>query len=769
MQQGRTTRFDGWVLHLDSGDLVRDGRKVRLQEQPLQILNELLSRPGELVTREQLIARLWPKGVVDFDTGLNSAVRKLRVALHDEAETPRYIETLPRKGYRFIGAIDPPVTDTAPVPSAQPAAPPEVPAVTPPSPGFRWRPAHTFMATGVAVLLLVGLVFAALRREPVPATQAPSADLSVSLDTRTIAVLPFRASTPGEENELLAQVVTDLVRNRLAALKGVIVIAGGSSAQMTDAHPDAREIGRKLHARFLLLGTAARARDEIRTEVELFDATSGAQLWSSAFDRPTTDAAALREDIVQRVAPSMNVAAASGKDNSALAAIDLEAYKLYVRGQQLMASGRIADVKAALELFRRATIIDPKFARAYFALGDAQLQAARLSTGGLTPEILAEVNKSLDRALELNPDLGEAWVWRARLLDDPVEEERLLRKGLELAPSFGEGYSQFAGFLFGQYRKGEAIEMIGRARRIDPLEPRLHLHQAFLLMVSNSDVAGHDRLVREALAINPQYRPALVQLAESNYEYSGEFAESIRLIEQAIALDPEGDGRELAATAYLDIDDPAAAMAVQRESPDVVAQVRIAQYQHDPRRAAELARSSPDSMEGRPVSSLAEALRDDAIATGDYASALKLLEAGYAIGTPSSGPRVWSSGLGFVYAHTLLLSGEVERGRKLATSILVQLDAESIGRTENWFCRDRAAAFAILGDDERALEQLSIAVKMKMFYRWWYLAELDPLYAGLRKDPRFQALAKQAKQHRLEQRALVDAMRRKGEVPRRNS
>ena len=107
MSHPRTTSFDGWVLRIDLGELAKDGRKIHLQDQPLQILDELLSRPGELVTREQLIARLWPTGVVDFDTGLNSAVRKLRVALQDEAETPRYIETLPRKGYRFIGDVPP--------------------------------------------------------------------------------------------------------------------------------------------------------------------------------------------------------------------------------------------------------------------------------------------------------------------------------------------------------------------------------------------------------------------------------------------------------------------------------------------------------------------------------------------------------------------------------------------------------------------------------------------------------------------------------------
>src|SRR6188474_130764 len=150
----RAIRFDGWVLRMDSGELAKDGRKTRLQDQPLQILEELLRHPGELVTREQLIARLWPKGVVDFDTGLNSAVRKLRVALQDEAETPRYIETVPRRGYRFIGAIDSPAAHPAEASVAASTASTSEPSATAehPSPHPRSRRTYTYAVVGVAVL-----------------------------------------------------------------------------------------------------------------------------------------------------------------------------------------------------------------------------------------------------------------------------------------------------------------------------------------------------------------------------------------------------------------------------------------------------------------------------------------------------------------------------------------------------------------------------------------------------------------------------------------
>jgi len=114
----REIRFDGWCVNFESGEITRGGETHRLQDQPLQILDELTQRPGQVVTREQLIARLWPKGVVEFDTGLNTAMRKLRIALGDDADTPRYIETIPRKGYRFVAALD-----AAPAPMPMPELP----------------------------------------------------------------------------------------------------------------------------------------------------------------------------------------------------------------------------------------------------------------------------------------------------------------------------------------------------------------------------------------------------------------------------------------------------------------------------------------------------------------------------------------------------------------------------------------------------------------------------------------------------------------------
>ena len=184
-------RFDGWTLHRRAGELAREGVRTRLQGQPLRVLESLLERPGELVKREQLIARLWPSGVVDYDTALNSAVRRLRTALDDHAETPRYIETLPRRGYRFVGRIEPMEPKAPEYP-----APPERPTTESPA-AYRpwWR-----VAAAAALVLSVG-VFALPGPDGRPAPSAdvagaPSNASAEELHTRARHL--FRRRAPGD-------------------------------------------------------------------------------------------------------------------------------------------------------------------------------------------------------------------------------------------------------------------------------------------------------------------------------------------------------------------------------------------------------------------------------------------------------------------------------------------------------------------------------------------------------------------------------------------
>jgi len=763
----RTITFDGWVLRTGLGELTRNGRKVRLQDQPLQILEELLVSPGELVTRERLIARLWPTGVVDFDTGLNSAIRKLRLALNDTADTPRYIETIPRKGYRFIGTIDsremgrPSESNVsipvAPTPSPAHAAAVAVdPAAARPSASRSHFRLYIYVAAVVAAAVTV---FAVVRMKESSLTTP-----AIAPDGQTLAVLPFSPSANSEDNSLFAQAMTRLVRERLAHVHDLTVIEADSIPTL--AHLNVHDAASKLHASLLLKGTARRTGDELQVEATLLDGVSGETLWTIGFDRRSEKLPQLLSEICERVLATADISAATrcapGQSNRA---VNLDAYDLYTHGQSLMAALRPAETEAALESFRRATILEPTFARAYLGLGQAQL-LLMLLRGQDTPDQRAELEQAWARALELDSSLGEVWIERARLATDPVQAEEMYRKGIALAPNYGTGYLRFADLLFAQYRKGEMVAMIDRASELDPLSPRILVRKGFFVMVARSDIAEHDRLVNAALQIDPEFPAALSALAHSASDYKGQFADAVRISEAMLTAEPQSpDVIESTALYYLDVDDAQAAESVVMGHPvSAYVAVCIAQYRSDTRHAAELAHAAEHWIPAF-ASPEGSAVRDAAIATGNLSDALEVLESRYARAEPGAGRRMWNSGLALVYAHTLTLAGDMERGRKLASSVLAQIDSEATGRVvEDWFARQRAAAFAILGNYDSALDELAVAVKQRRTSGWWYL-ERDPVFREVRDRPRFKALMEEARQQRSEQRALVDKMRAEGVIP----
>ena len=668
MRSPQTIRFDGWVLHPDVGELIRGEEKIRLQDQPLQVLNEMLERPGELVTREQLIARLWPKGVVDYDTGINSAVRKLRVALQDTGDTPRYIETVPRKGYRFIGRIDAEESPAAETPAA--IAPPRPAAARATIPRY----SYIYVLGGLLAVAVVGFL---IWRRPVSPPAEPISPVTVTTPTanpqkneRALVVLPLKSARNDEAN-LLAGSVADLLRDRLARFAELTVISSRSAANLGAVADDVQAAGRKLHAQFVLHGNIERQGDRLQMALELTDMQTGKQLWADNFVRPVGELAAVREETAAHVARVLHLPAGAPIPASP---INLEAYQLYVRGQKLMSNLRQADAEQAAVLFQRATVLDPGFARAYLASGQALLLANRTVTPE-PPELEARVGKRYERALQLDPTLGEVWIERARLLQDKNRAEELYRKGLALSPNYGVGYMRYAELLMSQARGGEAIEMIDRARRIDPMTPHLHMRKAFMLFVQRSDVAGSEALLREALEINPDFQVALFMLADSRHMWSGEFAEAVGLAERAIALDPDDDvARTSAATMYLDLDDPQAAEHVLRGvRARADADVELAKYRRDVRRAAEIAYSLSDGDDWATglFSTLGEAICDAAAQSGDFARAIQLLESKYATGEGSVMRR---RGVSVVYAVTLKLSGDNERSGRVARNVQAALN-----------------------------------------------------------------------------------------------
>ncbi|MEZ5463536.1 winged helix-turn-helix domain-containing protein [Dokdonella sp.] len=761
---GETGFRVGSCLVLPDQDLIVGASgKCSVEPKAMAVLVHLARQPDRVVSADELIDHVWlgrPMG----DNPVYRCIAQLRRALGDDPRSPRYVLTVPTKGYRLIAPIAPlDVEPEQPLPElTAPDNEPEPPRAT-----HAGRVRADWRSRRV-VLLLLALVLAGVLVARWLADRAETDD-PAAIDRQGLAVLPFRAEADDEASRLISQSVTDLVRNRFAALSKLTVVAAGSATVDAETPDEIRAVGARLGVQYLLQGRVGVATDRLRVDVRLLDSAAGKALWSARYDEPIADVARIREGIFQEVAGKLGIdaEAAAGK-SPGNARVSLDAYELYMRGRNLLSSQAAGDIDRAIEAFRRTTVLDPEFSLGYLGLCQALMLKIRRG-GEQEAEWRTMAEKALDRALAINPALGQAWIERAGLTADPAVAEEHYRKGLLLAPNEGTGYLRYAQFLFGSSRMGEAIDTIDRAIRIDPLNPELYLLQAFYVMVVRSDVAEHDRLVRHALEINPNMTRALYQLAYSHWEYSGRLAEAARVIERAIKKDPDSiDMRVLARDIYLDLGDPVAAASVLGPSPPAEVIAELARYDGDSTQLAAYASdidpaSWPDS---GPRAPLAEALRDAMLQSGDMQAGLALLASVAA--ARETYPPMWSRGFSLVHANALVLSGKPEEGRRIASAMLDVLDTHGQGRTRNWFGRERSLALAILGEDERALDALASSIGNGQIYRWWYLARFDPVYSGLREHPRFDQISRQVQAHLARQRSLLQDMRQQGDLPIRD-
>jgi transcriptional activator of cad operon len=781
-------RVGGWLVEPSLLQISRGEESVRLEPRTMKLLVRLAESPGQVVSSRELLDTVWA-GVVVGPASVYQGISQLRKLLGDTDPEPTFIATVPRKGYRLIAPVEPVSNVVAQPQPPQPGPLPPASGSHGPQP-LRW---------GIAALLIISVTLGGAAwfvfRDSAPQTPDGPA-LASRLDNRAILVAPLVPATQDADTQSLAPIVTDLLRTRLARLQNLVVIASGSIDSAILSEQNFNAAARKVRARYLLRGDVTRAADQVRMNVKLVDVHSGESLWSRTFEQPAERLAAINEAVVAETAKSLLVASVpTNASASTDIPSDLSTYELYLRGQKLMSTFRSADVDQAVVIFSRVTTLDPNFARGYFSYGQAMLLAVDLGARKLTDEVTRQVSQAMDRALELNPELGPAWAQRARLTSDPVQAEQMYRRALQLAPSYDENYIRYSDFLFSQGRRGEALDLINRARRIDPLSASLCWRQAQLVLATRSDVNAMKELLHEALQLRPDFPTALRDLANAEYMWHGNFAEAIRLMERAKLVDPSSHWADaILAELYLEVGDLAAASALRRDNhqPMLLAEkaswIAMPIYQRDITGAANMARSAmqewlppkvepsrlADAMRVHAVQQelvgwywpTANALRDDAVRTGDFRSALDLIEAMARIFSGSSLMR--NRGLVLTYAHTLLLAGETRRGRQLLTSLLQQLDAEQVGRPPHMFAWERAAAFAMLGENDRALTELAASLDSGRYAGWWYTAEFDPVYANIRQDPRFQALADRARAHRDRQRALLEEMRNRAELPTRS-
>jgi len=742
-----TFKVGDWVVNPQLDEISRDGAVIKLEPRMMRLLLKLSESPGAVLSTPQLLDSVW-SGVVVGPASVYQAVSALRKVLGDTDPTPSYVATVTRKGYRLVAPVTP--VEPAPPSPARESVP------DPASRSARSRP--WWIALPAAALVLAGVWYAW------PPASAPRATVKVPSPSRSIASLPRVAipdllqSPVDDEARTFAIAVSELLRTRLLSQPELVLLQNISSFGLQLGGQEFLEASRRIRAQYVLKGTARRSEDKVQIAVELVKIDNGQSLWKLSYDRPFSDMTEIREQIVSRIAQSLQVTLRDTGNTP----VDLDQQLLYM--QALLTKFSDAPPATAQAMFNRATVLYPQCARCYLGLGES-LEDQRLPADSYQLRLDA-ASKAFDRAIELDPESAEALYRKAMHVEDEAVAEQMFRRAIQLAPNDEYAYMQYARFLEINKRTGEAIDMYNRSLQLDPVSMAPLLAMARIAIFTHGDVEQFERLLRQSIADCPGCG-ASTWLARSRLVFSGASADAVKILEQMPDINQEDfEAKPMLVAAYLDVDDPDAASAVAGNN--ALAQLQIAQYRHIRQRPSKLPeglkRISFPGGPGAGISPLAEALRDEAMETHQYAVALSSLDT---IFKSFTFPAPGGCKVSLVSAHVLLLSGKKSEAEAQARDILTMLDSEAVGRPPHWFARERAMAHMLLGDHEHAIAELQESQKRNNFVRWWYTGELDPLFAPLHSDPRFQLLVAAARKHRVEQRALVDEMRRKGEVPMR--
>jgi TolB-like protein/DNA-binding winged helix-turn-helix (wHTH) protein len=771
------------VIDVARQRVTRAAAEIPLPKLSFDLLLVLIRAAPALVSNDDLMAQVWPRLVVSPET-VSQRVKLLRNALGDDPRASRYIAGLRGRGYRLVPAVrsveevPPRQSDSAGSMLLQPI---ETATASQPASHPRARPKQIIGV--VAGLALVGVAtYAVFALRPEAPTPKPDSVIVVGLPPRTVAVLPFENLSPDPANAYLALGMAEMVLNRLASVSDLVVIARASAFKAAEGNVDARETGKVLNARYLVEGGVQREGDKLRVTARLIDAQSGAQLQALHFDRALADVFSIQDEIAEKVAAALEASLSNtaAVESRGARSANLNAYLAYLQGRALLAKFTVDGFEAAIKQFERAITLDPNFAAAYVGLADAQISAAwRRGDGDISRTNegppAEKAAALIDKALALDPSLGEAYLVRAYWLgQERARSEADYRHGLQLDPSNGPGLTRFGEFLTRlDGRLDEARAVLDRALLIDPLSARAYYIRSDL----TGTAAEAEQMLLAALKIDPQFTSALKQLSVMR-SLRGEFVEGVMLAERAIAVDPVNPwsrSRQSAYSRYLEMGDLAAARdVVAGSSAAGLAPIQVFQYLGDWRAAGEAVYDVPERLRSAYHDWLAaEAVRDLALRTGDFTRAIRFIDSG-ALGIAA--PRKLDPLTIFAavpFAHLLQASGQRAESEKLLDDTLAWLSRKPDPTRDYmvWWPlrRLRADALALQGHSDAAVAELAEAFRSGQRTDWWYTIERDPLWDPLRSDPRFQAIAAEARAHAASQRALLEEMRRKGEVPYRPS
>ena len=538
-------RFGPFEAKPRAQELSKNGTPLRLRGQPFAILELLLNRAGEVVTREEIRQKLWPADTfVDFEHGLNTSIKKLRKALCDSANAPRYIETIPRLGYRFIAPVEATVEPKAKKPTGVETVA-EEDSKHPVSQVGGGRPRlHLFLAPAVLVLAAAALVFnMAGARTRLFALFRSTKNASVAVASApkplpSIAVLPLQNLSNNSDEDYFADGMTDELTTDLAQFGSLRVISRTSAMHYKGASKTAPEIGRELGVDTLIEGTVQRVGDRVRIRVQLIDSASDRHLWARSYDHDLKDVLALQSSAARDIAEEVEGKVVPPPANAPLNLhpVKPEAYEAYLKGRYFWNKRTEDGLKKSIEYFEQAISQDPKFAAAYAGLADSY---SILGSDVLPARVAsAKAHVAATKALELDPAIAEGhaelglvefyydWDW--------TRSEQEFRRAIELNPNYATAHQWYGYYLAAMGRFPEALEEAGKAQQIDPLSLSINTTLAGRYRDLHQYAQAID-LNRRTLEMDPNFMPAHIALG-ATYEDQGNWSQAISEYQQAVAI-----------------------------------------------------------------------------------------------------------------------------------------------------------------------------------------------------------------------------------------
>jgi TolB-like protein/DNA-binding winged helix-turn-helix (wHTH) protein/Flp pilus assembly protein TadD len=444
--------FGIFQLDLKARELHKAGVKVKLQEQPFRVLALLVKRAGQVVTREELQQKVWPTDAyVAFDQGLNNAIKKVRDALGDSADSPRFIETLARHGYRFVAPVGPLLQ------------PPSEPSQVHFGQRSHWKLALSGLACVSLLAVLANWAW-----------HGSTMRVASSTEKVILAVLPFDNLSHDPDQEFFSDGLTEEMIAQLGKLnpERLTVISRGSVAKYKDSRLAANEIGRELHADYLVQGSVRRASDRVRITVQLIQARDQTDLWAESYDRELKDILTLQDSVARTIANQIHITLTPGQQTRLRGGkLEPEAYEAYLKGRYYWNKRTADGLQKALIYFQQAINKDPTYGAAYSGLADCNSGLAW--HGFKSPaEALPKAEAAALEAIEIDPQSAEAHASLGLVLThrwDWAGAENEFKQALQLDPRYANAHHWYGDYLSVMGRHDEALVEARRALELDPL------------------------------------------------------------------------------------------------------------------------------------------------------------------------------------------------------------------------------------------------------------------------------------------------------------